>query len=256
MATADFVTIYTSFNDLAAVQSIFPKVLAEVERSGSALIVHDCSTVDGEATWKWYQEMAAKHRFVHLFSNRIPFAIARNTCLSLAFEMFAPQHICMLEDDHGYEPGAIDALREAMNANYGKVSPNGLKYGLFSLCPKHWGENFRRSCQEDGHGNLYPGAHLPPMHLGGANSCCRCAPASHWQSVLKGYDVDEYPISFYQTRNLNFRNYNRGFTTLYVGGGKLVTSLDRIGNGEQLANLAFDDNFTLSDARSKVRRRG
>jgi hypothetical protein len=256
MNSADFVTIYTSFNDLDAVKSIFPRVLAESDRTGTALIVHDCSTKDTAETWDWYQEMAAKHRFVHLFSNRIPFAIARNTCRALAFEMFAPQHICMLEDDHGYETGAIDALRQAMIANYGRQSPNGLKYGLFSLCPNHWGESFRVSCHEDGQGNLYPAQHLPPMQLGGANSCCRCAPASHWQSVLKGYDVDEYPISFYQTRNLNFRNYNRGFTTLYVGGGKLVHALERPGNGEQLQNRAFDDNFTGSDQRSRVRRRG
>jgi len=255
MASADFVTIYTSFNDLNAVQSVFPLVLAETKRSNAALIVHDCSTVETESTWKYYQEMAAKHGFVHLFSNRIPFAIARNTCLSLALEMFSPQYISMLEDDHGYGEGAIDALRAAMRNHYGQTSPNGLKYGLFSLCPDHWGEDFRKSCHPDGAGNLYPGPETPPMQLGGANSCCRCAPASHWMTVLKGYDADEYPISFYQTRNLNFRNYHKGFTTMYVGGGEMIQYLDRPGNGVNLANVVFDDDYTLSDPRTRVKRR-
>lgn len=256
MASADFVTIYTSFNDLKAVQNVFPLVLAETKRAGAALIVHDCSTVETEDTWKYYQEMAAKHGFVHLFSNRIPFAIARNTCLSLALEMFSPQYICMLEDDHGYAEGAIDALREAMRDYYGLPSPNGLKYGLFSLCPDHWGKPFRESCEKDGKGHLYPSAKVEPMQLGGANSCCRCAPVSHWLTVLKGYDSDEYPISFYQTRNLNIRNYNKGFTTLYVGGGDLILYQDRPGNGVNLANVVFDDAYTASDARASVKRRG
>jgi hypothetical protein len=255
MASADFVTIYTSFNDFSAVRKIFPLVLAEAKRTGTALIVHDCSTIETEEIWKWYREMSEKHKFVHLFSNRIPFAIARNTCLSLALEMFAPQYICMLEDDHGYAEGAIDKLRAAMRTHYGQPSPNGLKYGLFSLCPDHWGESFRQACQSDGEGNLYPGPTVSPMQMGGANSCCRCAPASHWMSVLKGYDVDEYPISFYQTRNLNFRNYHRGFTTLYVGGGELVYYDERPGNGEALVNVLFDDEYTLSDPRNRIRRR-
>jgi hypothetical protein len=255
MASADFVTIYTSFNDFDAVRSIFPLVLAEAKRSDSALIVHDCSTNQTDEIWSWYRDMSERHKFVHLFSNRIPFAIARNMCLSLALEMFAPQYICMLEDDHGYAEGAVDKLRQAMRTHYGQPSPNGLKYGMFSLCPDHWGDDFRQSCLSDGEGNLYPPPTSQQMHLGGANSCCRCAPASHWMTVLKGYDVDEYPISFYQTKHLNHRNYNRGFTTLYVGGGDLILYQDRPGAGGGLQNIAFDDEFTASDARSRVRRR-
>jgi len=252
MKAADFVTIYTSFNDIDVVARILPTVLEDAERTETAVIVHDCSTSNVERTWNWYREQAETKNFFYLLSRQMPFAIARNMCLSLAIEMYAPQYICMLEDDHGYEPGAIDKLRAAMAENYGVKSPNGLRYGLFSLCPNCWGEGFRRACNEDGKGHLYPSAQCPPMQLGGANSCCRAAPTSHWVSVLKGYDPDEYAISFYQTRNLNFRNYNRGFTTLYVGNGRLVRREMRPGLGVQTLGRRFDDNFTASDRRSAV----
>lgn len=253
MQHADFATIYTSFNDLSMVQKVLPRVVAECQRTDTALIVHDCSTKNTEATWAWYREQSEKHGFFYLFSHRMQFAMARNMCLRLAVEMYEPQYICMLEDDHGYQPGAIDALREQMQTTYGRRAPNGLRYGLYSLCPDCWGAPFRHSCVDhDGQGHLTPGADNPPWMLGGANSCCRCAPTSHWLSVLKGYDTDEYPISFFQTKPLNFRNYHRGYTTLYVGGGGLVHREDRPGAGVAMANVRFDDQFTASDRRSKV----
>ena len=252
MQHADFATIYTSFNDLKVVQEILPGIIDECRRTQTALIVHDCSTVDSDATWDWLRRQGDEHGFFYLFSRRMQFAMARNMCLQLAIEMHTPQYICMLEDDHGYRPGAIDALREQMHATYGRTAPNGLRYGLYSICPDCWGDDFRRTCTEDGHGNLSPGAHNQPWQLGGANSCVRCAPTSHWQSVLKGYDPDEYPISFWQTKNLNLRNYNRGFTAQYVGAGQFVQRKDRPGAGVAMANVRFDDTFTASDRRSRV----
>ena len=252
MKDADFVTIYTTFNDLPMVQRVLPGVLEEARRTDTAVIVHDCSTKDTDAALAWYREMAQSHDFFWMMSSRLSLAHARNLCLQLAMEMHTPQWICMLEDDHGYRPGAIDALRDVMRDTYGRRSPNGLRYGLYSLCPDCWGPEFRAGCQDDGQGNLYPSSEARPMMLGGANSCCRCAPASHWQAVLKGYDPDEYAISFHQTRNLNLRNYHRGFTTLYPGAGRLVQREDRPGAGVAMLNVRFDDDYTRSDRRSRV----
>jgi len=252
MKQADFATIYTSFNDLATVQEILPHIVEECRRTDTALIVHDCSTKDTGEAWTWLVEQGERHDFLYLFSRRLPFAMARNLCLQTAIEVFNPQYICMLEDDHAYRPGAIDALRGQMQATYGRPAPNGLRYGLYSICPDCWGAGFRAACTDDGHGNLTPGPTELAWQLGGANSCCRCAPVSHWMSVLKGYDPDEYPISFYQTRNLNVRNYNRGYTTNYVGGGRLVQRKERPGAGVAMANVRFDDAYTASDPRSKV----
>lgn len=248
----DFVTIYTSFNDLNVVQRVLPGIIEECRRTRSALLVHDCSTRDTDATWAWLREQGEAHGFFHLFSGRMPFAHARNMCLQLAIEMYTPQYICMLEDDHGYQPGAVSALREQMQATYGQRSPNGLRYGLYSICPDCWGPPFRETCLDAGGGHVTPHPDNEPWQLGGANSCCRAAPTSHWQAVLKGYDPDEYPISFFQTKNLNLRNYHRGFTAMYVGGGELVHREDRPGAGVAMANVRFDDQFTASDRRSKV----
>lgn len=252
MQQADFVTIYTSFNDLNVVQKILPGIIAECRRTDTALIVHDCSNKHTEETWAWYRAQSEEHGFFYLFSKRMQFAMTRNMCLRLAIEMYTPQYICMLEDDHGYRTGAIDALRAQMQFTYGRKSPNGLRYGLYSLCPDCWGDQFRQTCLDAGGGHLTAHPDNPPWMLGGANSCVRCAPTSHWEAVLKGYDPDEYPISFFQTKNLNLRNYNRGFTSMYVGGGSLVERVDRPGAGVAMANVRFDENFTASDRRSKV----
>jgi hypothetical protein len=176
-------------------------------------------------------------------------AHARNMCLSLGLSLFAPEYVCMMEDDHGLRRGAIPALIRAMQKYYGKESPNGLRYGLFTACRTCWKQH-KHHRTLDGH--AYPAPHLEPGILGGANSCFRCAPTTHWVSVLKGYDADEYPISSYQTRNLSLRNYHCGFTSLAVKNGSLCFDVDRAGHGVTLerAQRPWDPNYAASDLRS------
>ena len=200
MQHADFATIYTSFNDLKVVQEILPGIIEECRRTQTALIVHDCSTNNSEETWNWYRQQGEQHDFFYLFSRRMQFAMARNMCLQLAIEMHSPQYICMLEDDHGYRPGAIDALREQANAR--ELRPQGaergLRYGLYSICPDCWGEDFpAAAARTTATGKPHARRAQPAVAARqGANGCaCAARLASHWQSVLKGYDPDEYPIS-------------------------------------------------------------
>jgi hypothetical protein len=139
----------------------------------------------------------------------------------------------------------------AQKKHYGKEAPNGLRYGLFTGCLLH--HNVALHSLPDG--NAYPDWDTPPLRLGGVNSCMRCAPTHHWLSVLKGYDLDEYPISRFQTGPSLMRNYHRGFTVMVVGGGQYVFEVNRAGRGVTAAKETtplWDDFYTRSDRRAKA----
>jgi hypothetical protein len=69
---------------------------------------------------------------------------------------------------------------------------------------------------------------------------------------LKGYDTDEYLISTYQTANIRWRNYHKGFTYLIVKHGTKVFEMEGGGRGmsrDGKLNL-WDEKYTASDKRS------
>ena len=251
MRRAQFLTIFPTFEDLDTIQQTLPTVLEEVERNDAALIVHDCSVNNRQAIWKWLQDFN-QGRFFLLLTDQLSMASARNMCLQLGLERFLPEYVCLLEDDHGFRPGIIPKLTQSMRNYYGKPCPNGLRYGLFTGCRKCWAHVTFINTQE---GFAYPDPNMQWYFLGGANSCMRCAPVGHWQTVLKGYDPDEYMISNYQTRHSNFRNYSNGFTQMVVENGTLTWTVDRVGRGyTQVPELrAWDENYTASDLRSRFR---
>lgn len=249
MDKTKFLTIFPSFENLEVVKKTLPSVIEETKRNDAKLIVHDSSVNEKNEKWKYLQELNKNNDFFLLLSNNLSMAHARNMCLQLGQELYAPDYICMIEDDHGFKEGLISSIIEAMQKYYGKISPNGLRFGLFSGCVKHLhGSNFF----ELENGNFCPDSNSSAMALGGANSCFRCAPTSHWNNILKGYDIDEYLISTYQTKNLNFRNYNKGFTTLFIQSGKYVFDLDGIsrGCGHEKKLKLWDEKYTASDSRS------
>lgn len=251
MDKTEFLTIFGTFENLDVVRRTLPSIVEETRRNDARLIVHD-SSVEGRCEkWDYLLELNKDHDFHLILSDNMSMAHARNMCLMLGQEMFAPDYICMVEDDHGFHPGLIPAMIENMRKYYGKRAPNGLMFGLFSGCGKHHVPE--RGLLDDG--NSYPDAANPPGALGGANSCFRCAPTQHWNNVLKGYDTDEYLISVYQTANLNHRNYNKGFTTLIVGDGGLAFDVEAVGRGFTGPSdlRLWDEKYTASDRRSNYR---
>ncbi len=248
MEQVEFLTIYATFGNLSVVKQTLPSVIEETKRNNAQLIVHD-STVKGRSEkWTYLQELNQNNDFFLLLSDNLSMAHARNMCLALGQELYAPSYICMMEDDHGFKEGLIPSLVNAMKQYYGQISPNELRYGLFTGCGKH--HYAKRHILDDGH--AYPDFDSLPGKLGGANSCFRCAPTAHWNNVLKGYDTDEYLISTYQTSNLNRRNYNKGFTTLIVDNGDKMFDVEAIGRGTstEKAVKLWDEQYTASDPRS------
>jgi len=248
MRKTKFLTIYPTFEQLAVVRQTLPSVIEETRRNDAALIVHDSSVKGRDEKWDFLRSLNKDNDFFLILSDNLSMAHARNMCLFVGQEMFCPDYICMIEDDLGFQEGLIGCMLKAMETYYGAVSPNGLRYGVFTGCGAH---HPSQVLLDDG--NVHIQADAPPGSLGGANSCFRCAPAAHWQNVLKGYDTDEFLISTYQTRNLNQRNYHKGFTVMIVDNEKKTFHVDCAGRGTSSdAKLRlWDETYTASDARSR-----
>lgn len=252
MDKTGFLTIYCTFGNLDVVKQTLPSVLEETKRADARLIVHD-STVGSprDQKWAYLTDLNQNDDFFMLLSTNMSMAHARNMCLHLGQELYAPDIVAMMEDDHGYQHGFIDAMTRAVEEHYGKPMPNGLRAGLFTGCAR---------CNKGQKVVLPDTKHLVRAPdekvglVGGANSCFRCAPTAHWVNVLKGYDTDEYLISRFQTKGINERNYNKGFSSLIVESGELMFDVEAEGRGTSGTGLPlWDDDYCASDQRSRYR---
>ena len=249
----EFLTVYCCFEDVDTVSRMLPTVLAESKRAGAAVVVHDCSVTNKSAMGALIAALKKEYSFFFVHTDPVSMGLSRNLALWISLEIHAPTYVCIIEDDHGYSAGLIPEMVDAMKRFYGKESPNGLRYGMFSACPFCWGDEYLNALVpvEEVH-RVVDASRVPPLMAGGTNSCFRCAPTSHWISVLRGYDVDEYPISTFQTAGLNLRNYHKGFTTMVVGNGNFVVRQEREGRGFTTAptNRPFTPKIAARDKRS------
>ena len=249
MDKTKFLSIYCTFGNTKLARKTLPSIIDETNKNDARLIVHD-STVGAEKKekWEYLQELADQHGFFLLLTSNLSMAHARNLCMHTGIEMYAPDIIAMMEDDHGYNEGFISSMINAVGEHYGNVSPNNLRYGLFTGCNTC---NKGQKVTVDGTNHLVRTADQRPGLVGGCNSCFRCAPTSHWLSVLKGYDTDEYLISKYQTSGLNHRNYQKGFTTMILDNGEMMFDVEAEGRGVTSTSISlWDDNYCASDLRS------
>jgi hypothetical protein len=247
MNKTEFLTIFGTFEKIEIVKKTLPSIIDETQRNNAKLIVHDSSVEQRQEKWDYLLDLNKNNDFFLILSSNMSMAHARNMCLHLGQELYSPDYICMMEDDHGYNPGYIQNMINAIKTYHGKKAPNELVFGLFTGCGEH--HTKEREILYDG--NSYPKENVPPNQLGRANSCCRCATTGHWNNVLKGYDTDEYFISPFQTKNLNIRNYNKGYTVMYVQNGKFCFNIKTDGRGSSNKSLKlWDYNYTASDNRS------
>jgi hypothetical protein len=251
MEKTEFLTIFPTFENLETVKITLPSVLEETLKNDARLIVHDSSINGRDEKWDYLLDLNKNNDFFLILSSNMSMAHTRNMCLQLGQELYAPEYICIMDDDHGFRHGLIPSLVTAMKANYGRVSPNGLRYGMFNGCYRHTRAKLERIDAL----HSYPTLDSPLFCMGGANSCFRCAPTSHWNNVLRGYDTDEYLISLYQTSNIRWRNYHKGFTLLFVGNGNLVFDIDTKGRGTSSPNdlMLWDEKYCASDPRSNFK---
>lgn len=137
MNKTTFLTIFPSFENLETVKKTLPSVIEETKNNDAQLIVHDSSVKEKRKKWKYLRKLNEKNNFFLILSDNLSSAHARNMLLGLGLELYTPDYVCILEDDHGFKPGTISSLVKAMDKYYGQTSPNGLKYGMFSTCTTH-----------------------------------------------------------------------------------------------------------------------
>ena len=251
MDKARFVTIFPTFESLDVVRQTLPTVIEETRRADARLIVHDSSVEQRDDKRSYLTEVCRPPSTFLMLTDQLSMAAARNACTRLAIELYCPDYICMLEDDHGFRPGFIDDAINAMERWYGRRAPNGLRFGLFTGSSDWPTTKHALAEVEGGHG--YPVDDESPLSKGGCHNGCRIAPTHHWQNVLGGYDTDEYPISRFQTGSMIYRNYYRGFTTMTIAGGG-VFMFEREGHGvTSTQNKRWDDHFCASDPRARYR---
>lgn len=249
MDKTEFLTVFPTFEKLETVKKTLPSVIAEVKRSDARLIVHDSTVKGRDEKWSYLRELNKDNDFFLILSDNISMAQARNMCMQLGIDMYQPEYICAIDDDHGFEEGLIPRFVEAIKKNYGKVAPNGLRYGIFTSCTVHNAGTIREPLEDNCE---YPVLDQHVWAVGCVNNCIRCTTTSHWQNILKGWDNDEYNISFYQCEQMRYRNYYRGFTSFYLAeGGPQSFAVDTVGRGDSKdGQWLWDPLFTASDGRS------
>lgn len=164
MQKTKFLTIFPTFEKLKVIQKTLPSIIEETKKNDAKLIVHDSSVKGKKEKWEYLQSLNKNNDFFLLLSDNLSMAHARNMCLQLGQELYAPDYICMVEDDHGFKKGLIKEITRLMLKYYGKKSPNNLNYGLFSGCTKHYhGSSFIKINDN----NLCPAKESEPMAVGG-----------------------------------------------------------------------------------------
>jgi hypothetical protein len=259
MQNTEFLIIFPTFLRLNVVSKVLPSIIEEVARTNNSKLMVIDNSIHNEEKRNYLLDLRREHDFFLLVSDNTSYAHARNIGLTLGQEMYVPEYICILDDDHGLKPGFIRAMIKAMNKYYGKKAPTGLRYGMFTSCHVHSPpRNLERIGLSKHYYPDYEGDGLRPFEVSGANGCCRVAPTHHWTNVLGLYCPDEYPISNYQASRPRWRNYHRGYTAMYVGNpGEYMFDFDEEearGYMVPQEQRLWDGTYTKSDKRAKYKR--
>lgn len=248
--------VYISFGNLDTVKQALPSIIDEVKGFDARLIIHDSGTQNRDEVWNYLGRLSLDNPVITLLlTSSLSFAHSVNMCVQLGLELYAPDYILLMEDDHGLNKGSLEAMVNASNKYYGKRSDNGLLFGSFTVCNICTNAIFSYLDTDD-KGNIleYPHPSSDQVAMGSVNSCCMFMPTSHWLNVCGKFDTDEYPTSTYSVIGVRWRHYFKGFTIVFVGGGKLGFMITRVGRGESDDEpRLWDNNFCASDFRSRYR---
>jgi len=77
-------------------------------------------------------------------------ATSRNIAVEYARDKYVPEYICFVEDDYMYESQWYRYLVDVCKRNYGKKSPLGLAYGVFSASRHRLEKNRIKVDKENG----------------------------------------------------------------------------------------------------------
>jgi hypothetical protein len=128
-------------------------------------------------------------------------ATSRNLAVALMLDKYSAENICLLEDDFEYSEHWYPVLLKTCRENFGKISPWGLSYGMFTAST-HKIENER--IKNDSSNGLR-------AYIFGGVADQRFMPTHHYLSTLRMWDPDILGVSYCQTGMQTSRNTMRGF---------------------------------------------
>lgn len=138
-------------------------------------------------------------------------ATSRNIAVEYLKDKYSPEFICFVEDDFEYSKEWYSALVETTRSTFGKISPLGLAYGIFSASPHNLE---KKRIKLDKENNL-------TAYIFGAIADQRFMYFSHYMTVLRNWDPDILGISYCQTGMQTSRNVMRGYCGGYIRDRKL-----------------------------------
>ncbi len=136
-------------------------------------------------------------------------ATSRNLATTLIQDKYCPEFICFVEDDIVYSKKWYPTMVEVTRSTYGKMSPWGVAYGVFSGSPHVLFSEDRRKF--DAERNIV-------ADIFGVAADQRFMPFHHYLNVFRMWDPDVLGISSCQTGSQVHRNTMRGFCAGFLHG--------------------------------------
>ena len=200
-----------------------------------------------ESILNQFKDTLNNERLILITGGNLSFAQSRNLGLFSAKNSIYPfRYITFFEDDHFYRYRDLNQLESLMDKYWGKKVLGDLKVGMFSYCIEH-----KKTDLVEIENNVFiPKVGEESINIGAINSCMRSAPIQQFIMHSGNYELDEYPISTYQTNAQNIKNYNKGFTTMFLDPKKISSHKDsdipENSFGIQKRNIRFFPNYSKS----------
>lgn len=144
-------------------------------------------------------------------------SISRNIAVSLSRDKYVFDWLLFVEDDLTYHKGWYETLITTATSLYGRKSPLGLAYGVFSAA---------EAAVKSDETVLYDNVHDVYASMFGLRADQRLYKASHYFNVGLTWDSDIFGISSCQTGKQSHRDLMRGFCGCSIGHRGLVSEVD------------------------------
>lgn len=143
-------------------------------------------------------------------------ATSRNVAVSLSRDKYVFDWLLFVEDDLIYDQRWYPELIRTASLLYGKKSPLGLAYGVFSAVDVAVKND--ETVLYDDHNDVY-------ASMFGLRADQRLYKSSHYSNVAIAWDSDIYGISSCQTGKQSHRDLMRGFCGCSIGHKGLVSEV-------------------------------
>lgn len=168
-----------------------------IKGQNARIIVNDASPEVKDRSTMFFNELV-DYIWTPSFTSA---ATSRNIAVEYAKDKYVPEYICFVEDDYLYESHWYRYLVDVCKRNYGKKSPLGLAYGVFSASRHRLEKNRIKFDKLNG----------LTAYIFGAVADQRFMPYSHYINVFRFWDPDVLGVSYCQTGMQTGRNTMNGF---------------------------------------------